>query len=106
MIQRNVYSQAHATLQIVRLAILNEEDNHQTGNKEGDRLKDLEMQSHVDIHDLAQDNQERGDEEGDLQAAADGTTDGQVHLVLADDHDGRDVLRRIVYRRCLNNIEI
>ena len=52
MIQRNVYSQAHATLQIVRLAILNEEDDHQN-NKEGDSLKDLEMQSYLEIHDLA-----------------------------------------------------
>lgn len=50
------------------------------------------MEGHVLVHDPAEDDQEGSHKEGDLQTASDGDTDGQVHLVLACDYNGSNVL--------------
>ena len=89
---RNIHSQAHATLKVVRLAILDEQSNHKTRNEESDRLKGLEVKSHIDAHDPTKDDQERCDEKSDLQAAADRNTNSQVHLVLVCNHYCCDML--------------
>ena len=85
---------AHETqnaLQVIRLPVLNKQRNHQGRQEERHRLKCLEMQRHVTSHDPAEHDQERRDEEGDLQTAADGNTDREVHLVLVRDHNRRHV---------------
>jgi hypothetical protein len=70
---------------------LNEQSDDEGCEEEGDGLERLEMQSHVPVHDPAQHDQERGDKERDLQTAANGDTDGEIHFVLVRDHDSRNV---------------
>ena len=90
--RQNVHSKTHAALEVVRLAILNQQGDDQSRNKERDGLESLEVQGHLDTHDPAQDDQEGSDEKGDLQAATDRNTDRKIHLILVSHHDGSDML--------------
>lgn len=91
----DLHSEAHAAFQIVRLAVLDEVVDNQHRKEEDDRLKALEVQRHVAAHDPAEDDQERRHKERNLQTAANGHIDGEVHLALVRDDHGRHVLGRI-----------
>jgi len=95
----NLHSKTHAALQIVRLAILDQQGDDQTRNEKRNGLEKLEVQGHLDVHHPAQNDQEGSDEEGDLQAAANRDTDRKVHLILVSNHDGRDMLRGVADNR-------
>jgi hypothetical protein len=95
----DVSSQAHATLEVVALAISDQVVNDQHGKEEDDGLEALEVQGHGLADDPAEDDEEGSDEKGDLHAAANRDTDGQVHLVLVGDDAGGDVLGGVADNR-------
>ena len=92
-------SQQHGSLKIVRDAVLKEVVDDDGRQEEDDRLENLKVQRHGLADDPAEDDEEGRHEQGDLQAAAEGDADGEVHLALARDDDGRNVLGRVADHR-------
>lgn len=88
----NIHSKAECALEVVGLSIHDQQSHHQSRQEERNGFEDLERERHRNLHNPAENDQERSEEESDLQAAADGNTDSQVHLVLVRDDDGSDVL--------------
>lgn len=91
----DIHSQAKPTLKVVRLPILNEECYDQTGNKESNSLKSVEVERHRDIHEPAKNDQERRDEERNLQTASNCDANGEVHLIFPRDNDSRHMFRGV-----------
>ena len=65
------------------------------GEHDGDHLQGLEYQVHGTAEQAPDQHQHRPDEQCDLQTAADGDAEAEVHLVLRRHQDGSGVLRGI-----------
>ncbi|SPQ17766.1 dc4f53da-dfb0-4c38-a6c9-e9240d81f7be [Thermothielavioides terrestris] len=82
-------------LEVVAAAVEHQEVGDEGRDEQADRLEQCEVERHFAVHDPADDDDERRDEERDLDRAADGDANRQVHLVLHGHRDGRDVLGRV-----------
>lgn len=88
----DVGANAHSALEVVALSVLNEVVDDQNTEEEDHGLESLEVKGHGLAHDPAKKNHERSDKQRDLHRATNRHVDGQIHLILVGNNDGRDVL--------------
>jgi len=84
-------------LEVVASPVDHEIVDDEGRDEQGHRLEQAEVERHVHVDTPAEENNDWSHEEGDLNTAPEGDSNGQVHLVLAGDGDGSDVLGSVTH---------